>query len=218
MTEIQPSDLPSLIELPLWRIDATAKDVEDICRKAREQKLHGVCVATSRVELAASFLEDSPLKITALVGTAGNEDGDVKRYETETAIDFGAQEIEVCLNVGRLKDGDRKYVLRELRDVAEAADERIVKVELRPRLLTKEELQLACALVLDSGAHYISARYITAPNLEDIKACREAVGPKFGVKASEEIMDTKLALALIEAGATRLAATNGAAPPPADIL
>jgi deoxyribose-phosphate aldolase len=212
VTEFSPSDLPGIIELPLWRVDATAKDVEEICRKAREQKLYSVCVASSRVELTASLLDDSELKITALVGLSGSEDGDVKRYETEIAIDNGAQEIEVCLNVGRLKDGDRKYVLRELRDVAEAADERIVKVEIRPRLLTREELLLACELVLDSGAHFVCARYITSPNLEDIKACREAVGPKFGVKAGEEILDTKTALALIEAGATRLSAANGAFP------
>jgi deoxyribose-phosphate aldolase len=212
MTEFQPLDLPRLIEMPLWPVNATAKDVEELCRKAREQKVYGVCVASSRVELAASLLEDSDLKLTALVGTSGNEDGDVKRYETEIAVDYGAQEIEVCLNVGRLKDGDRKYVLRELRDVAEAADERIVKVELRPRLLTREELQLACVLVLDSGAHFVSARYITAPNIDDIKACREAVGPKFGIKAGEEVLDTQTALALIAAGATRLGAPNGAFP------
>lgn len=212
MTEFAPSQLPGIIELPLWRIDATAKDIEEICRKAREQKLYGVCVTSSRVELAASLLEDSEIKVTALVGLSGSEEGDVKRYETEIAIDCGAQEIEVCLNVGKLKDGDRKYVLRELRDVAEAADERIVKVEIRPRLLTRAELQLACELVLDSGAHFVCARYVAQPNIEDIKACREAVGPKFGVKAGEEILDTKTALALIGAGATRLSAANGAYP------
>jgi deoxyribose-phosphate aldolase len=212
MTDFPPSDLPRIIELPLWRIDATSKDVEEVCRKARDQKLYSVCVASSRVELAASLLDDSDIKVTALVGFSGSEDGDVKRYETEIAIDFGAQEIEVCLNVGKLKDGDRKYVLRELRDVAEAADERIVKVEIRPKLLTREELNLACALVLDSGAHFVSAKYITAPNLEDIKACREAVGPQFGVKAGSEILDTTEALALISAGATRLSAANGAYP------
>jgi deoxyribose-phosphate aldolase len=212
VTEITPSELPGIIEMPLWPVNATAKDVEEVCRKAREQKVYGVCVASSRVELAASLLDDSDLKLTALIGTSGNEDGDVKRYETEIAVDYGAQEIEVCLNVGRLKDGDRKYVLRELRDVAEAADERIVKVEIRPRLLTREELQLACALVLDSGAHFVSARYITAPNLDDIKACREAVGPKFGLKAGEEVLDNQTALALVAAGATRLGAPNGAFP------
>jgi deoxyribose-phosphate aldolase len=215
VSEISPSELPRLIEMPLWPVNATAKDVENVCRKAREQNLYGVCVASSRIELAASFLEETAIKLIALVGTSGNEDGDVKRYETEIAIDYGAQEIEVCLNVGRLKDGDQKYVLRELRDVAEAADERIVKVEIRPRLLTREELQLACGLVLDSGAHFVSARYITAPDLDDIKACREAVGPRFGVKAGSEILDTETALALIAAGATRLSAANGAVPPSA---
>src|SRR3954471_19468700 len=212
MTEFQPSDLPRIIELPLWRVDATTKDVEEVCRKAREQKVYGVCVASSRVELAASLLEDSDLKLTALVGASGNEDGDVKRYETEIAIDYGAQEIEVCLNVGRLKDGDGKYILRELRDVAEAADERIVKVEIRPTLLTREEILLACQLVLDSGAHFVSARYVASAKIEDIKLCREAVGPTFGVKAGEEILDTKTALALIAAGATRLGASNGVQP------
>jgi deoxyribose-phosphate aldolase len=212
VTEILPSELPRLLELPLTQVHATAKDVEEACRKAREQKLYGVCVASSRVELAVSLLAETDAKVTALVGWIGSEDSDVKRYETEVAVDYGAQEIEVCLNVGRLKDGDGKYILRELRDVAEAADERIVKVEIRPRLLTREEMQRACELILDSGAHFVGLRYITAPQIEDIKLCREAVGPKFGVKAGEEIMDTETALALIKAGATRLSAANGVSP------
>jgi deoxyribose-phosphate aldolase len=215
VSEIPLSELPQLIELPLTRADATAKDVEEICRKAREQKLYGVCVPSSRVELAASLLDETEIKVTALVGLAGTEDGDVKRYETEVSVDFGAQEIEVCLNVGRLKDGDSKYVLRELRDVAEAADERILKVEIRPRLLTREEMVRACQLVIDSGAHFVSLRYITGAKVEDVKLCREAVGPKFGVKAGEEILDAKTALELLAAGATRLSAANGAYPLPA---
>ena len=213
MTVPSPSELPKLIEIPLFRADATAKDVEEICRTAREQKLYGVCVASSRVELAASLLEDTEIKTTALVGWSGAEAGDVKRYETEVAVDDGAQEIEVCLNVGRLKDGDRKYVLRELRDVAEAADERIVKVEIRPRLLTREEMLLACELILDSGAHFVSLRYVAGAKLDDIKLCREAVGPKFGIKSGEEVLEAKTALAMIEAGANRLSAPSGAFSP-----
>jgi len=215
VTDLTSSDLPGLIELPLTRPDATAKDIEAICRQAREQKLYGVSVASSRVELAVSLLEESGIKVTALVGLLGSEESDVKRYETEIAVDFGAQEIEVCLNVGRLKDGDLKYVLRELRDVAEAADERIVKVEIRPRLLTADEIKIACELILDSGAHFVSARYLAAPSLDDIKLCRETVGPRFGVKAGEEVLDSETALALIAAGATRLGAGNGISAPSA---
>ena len=215
MSDLTSSDLPGLIELPLTRPDATAKDIEAICRQAREQKLYGVSVASSRVELAVSLLEESGIKVTALVGLLGSEESDVKRYETEIAVDFGAQEIEVCLNVGRLKDGDLKYVLRELRDVAEAADERIVKVEIRPRLLTADEIKIACELILDSGAHFVSARYLAAPSIDDIKLCRETVGPRFGVKAGEEVLDSETALALIAAGATRLGAGNGISAPSA---
>lgn len=209
MTVPSPSELPKLIEIPLFRADAAAKDVEEICRTAREQKLYGVCVASSRVELATSLLDDTEIKTTALVGWSGAEAADVKRYETEVAIDDGAQEIEVCLNVGKLKDGDRKYVLRELRDVAEAADERIVKVEIRPRLLTREEILLACELIIDSGSHFVSLRYVTQAKLDDIKLCREAVGPKFGIKAGEEVLDAKMAVAMIEAGANRLSTPSG---------
>jgi deoxyribose-phosphate aldolase len=76
--------------------------------------------------------------------------------------------------------------------------------------LTRDEIKLACELVLDSGAHFVSAKYITTPNIEDIQAIREAVGPKFGIKAGEEILDLKTARDLIAAGANRLSAGNGA--------
>jgi len=214
VSEPSPTELPKLIEIPLLRVDATTKDVEDVCRVAREQKLYGVCVPSSRVELAASLLEDTDIKTTAMVGLLGTGDGDVKRYEAEVSIDYGAQEIEVSLNTGRLKDGNRKYVLRELRDIAEAADERIVKVEIRPHLLTREELLLACELITDSGCHFVFLNYVTAPKIDDIKLCREAVGPKFGVKAGESVLDSKTALAMIAAGAARLSAPNGAYPSP----
>jgi deoxyribose-phosphate aldolase len=198
-------ELPGIIELSLTRADVTAKDIEELARKVREQKLYGICVSSSRVALAVSLLEDTEAKVTAFVGSPlGTPDGDVKRYETEAAIDYGAQEIEVVLNVGRLKDGDQRYVLRELRDVAEAADERIVKVDLQMHLLTREEALLACELILDSGAHFVGTSFHGAPNLEQLKLLREAVGDKFGVKASCERFDSKIAMALIEAGATRL--------------
>lgn len=210
MSAPSPSELPRIIEFTLAGAAVTAKEVEELCRKAREQKLYGVCVPTSRVELAASFLEDTDLKITALIGgPLGTADGDVKRYETEVALDYGAQEIEVVLNSGRLKDGDHKYVLRELRDVAEAADERIVKAHLQTRLLTREEIVRGCELILDSGAHFVCAAFA---GLEDVKLLREAVGPKFGVKTENPTLDTKTAQALVEAGATRLGVFAGFTP------
>jgi deoxyribose-phosphate aldolase len=136
----------------------------------------------------------------------------VKRFETEAAIDEGAHEVDVVLNVGRLKDSDDKYVLRELRDVVEAADERPVKVILETCLLTREEKIRACQLTVESGARFVktSTGFSTGGvTLEDVKLLRETVGPKFGVKASGGIRDAQTALALIAAGATRLGASSG---------
>ena len=134
----------------------------------------------------------------------GAMSADAKRFETEAAIDDGAQEIDVVLNVGRLKDGDDKYVLRELCDVVEAADERTVKVILETCLLTPEEKIRACKLVVESGAHFVktSTGFSSGgATMADVRLMRETVGPKFGVKASGGIRDTKTALAMIEAGA-----------------
>ncbi len=128
------------------------------------------------------------------------------------AIDHGAQEIETVLNVGRLKDGDHDYVLRELRDIAEAADQRPVKVILETSLLTLEEKNLACQLVLDSGAHCVCTGLMSAATVEDVRRLRAAVGERFGVKAGS-LSDLQTVLELLEAGATRLGTMEAAALP-----
>ena len=139
MEALSHADLVRRIDHTLARPDATRQDLEQLCAAARAQGFHSVCVSSSRVELACSLVENSEVKVTGLVGfPLGAADADAKRYETEVAVDHGAQEIETVLNIGRLKDGDHRYVLRELRDIAEAADERPVKVILEASLLTSE--------------------------------------------------------------------------------
>ena len=167
----------------------------------------------SQVELACALLEDSEVKVTGLVGFPfGAADADAKRYETEVAIDHGAQEIETVLSIGRLKDGDHRYMLRELRDVAEAADERHVKVILEMSLLTAEEVRRACELALESGVHCVctGTGLKSAATVQEVQSLRAAVGEKFGVKAAG-LSDVKTALALLEAGASRLGAAEGLA-------
>ena len=181
-----PIELERRLEQTLARPEATRRDLEQLCAAARAHGFHSVCVSGSRVELARTLLEDTDVKVTGLVGfPLGAADADAKRYETEVAIDHGAQEIETVLNVGRLKDGDHRYVLRELRDIAEAADQRPVKVILETDLLTPEEKALACKLALDSGAHCVctGTGLRSAATVEDVRSLRAAVGAKFGVKA-----------------------------------
>ena len=213
MTTLSPAELARRIERTLVRPEATRQNIEQLCAEARAQNFHGVCVCGSRVELACSLLEDSEVKVTGLVGfPLGAADSDAKRYETEVAIDHGAHEIETVLNVGRLKDGDHRYVLRELRDIAEAADQRPVKVILETELLTPEEVNLACKLALDSGVHCVctGTGLRSVATVQDVQSLRAAVGEKFGVKAAG-LSDAQTAVAMIEAGATRIGAAEGLA-------
>jgi len=212
---LSPAQLAACIDYTLLKADASAGDIEKLCAEAREHKFFAVCVNGSWVAAARHFLDGSEVKVVCVAGfPLGAMASDVKRFETEAAVDDGAHEIDVMLNVARLKAGDDKYVMRELVDVAEAADERTVKVILETSLLTREEKIRACRLVLDSGAHFVktSTGFSTGgATVEDVRLLRETVGPEFGVKASGGIRDTKTALAMIEAGANRLGISAGVA-------
>lgn len=207
-TQLSATQLAAFIDHTVLKADATTKDIERLCTEARERKFFSVCVNGSWVAVARHFLEGTDVKVASVAGfPLGAMSSDAKRFETEAAIDDGAHEIDVVLNVARLKDGDDKYVLRELTDVAEAADERTVKVILETCLLTDAEKVRACQIVVESGAHFVktSTGFSTGgATVADVKLLRAAVGPEFGVKASGGIRDTKTALAMIEAGATRL--------------
>jgi deoxyribose-phosphate aldolase len=206
--EISPAQLAAYIDHTVLKADATVKDIEKLCAEAREYKFYSVCVNGSWIEPARHFLDGTDVKVTSVVGfPLGAMATDVKRFETEAAVDDGAHEIDVVINIARLKDGDDKFIFRELCDVVEAADERAVKVILETCLLTNEQKVRACKLVVESGAHFVktSTGFSTAgATVEDVKLMRETVGPKFGVKASGGIRDAKTALAMIAAGATRL--------------
>jgi deoxyribose-phosphate aldolase len=211
MKTLSPAELAGRIERMLVRPDAMRRDIEQFCAEARAEGSHCVCVIGSHVELACALLEDSEVKVTGLIAfPLGAADIDAKRYETEVAIDHGAHEIEMVLNIGRLKDADHRYVLRELRDIAEAADERPVKVILETGLLTPEEVRRACELALDSGVHCVctGTGLRSAATVEDVRSLRAAVGEKFGVKAAG-LSDAQKAMELVEAGASRIGTAEG---------
>jgi deoxyribose-phosphate aldolase len=211
------ADMLGRIDRSFWKPDATVSEIERLCLQAREQKVRAVCVSSSRVELVAARLEDSGIKTVGLVGfPLGGMHGDAKRFEAEAAIDFGAQELEVVINLGLLKDGSTKAVLRELRDVAETADELPVCVAIEMSLLTRDQAVLAAHLILDSGASCLASAsgfwaQIRA-QAEDIQLLREALGPKFELKAAGAIADPAAAQALLAAGATRLGISGSSEP------
>jgi deoxyribose-phosphate aldolase len=207
-TPLTPLQLAAFIDHTLLKADATAAQIENLCADARVHNFFSVCVNGARVIQARTLLEETDVKVACVVGfPLGAMAPDAKRFETETAVDEGAHEIDVVLNIGKLKDGDDRFVLRELRDVVEAADERTVKVILETCLLTREEKIRACHLVVESGAHFVKTSTgfgSGGATVDDVKLLRETVGPKFGVKASGGVRDAKTALAMIASGATRL--------------
>jgi deoxyribose-phosphate aldolase len=213
--ELTPAQLAAFIDHTLLKPDANAAQIEKLCAEAREHKFFSVCVNGSWVAAARHFLEGTDVKVASVVGfPLGAMSTDAKRFETEAAIDDGAQEIDVVLHVARLKASDDKYILRELCDVVEAANEHTVKVILETCLLTDAEKVRACNLVVESGAHFVktSTGFSTGgANVADVKLMRTTVGPEFGVKASGGIRDTQTALGMIEAGATRLGTSAGVA-------
>jgi len=209
------NNLAGYIDHTLLKPDASLKDIEQLCAEARGHNFHAVCVNGSWVAQARHFLDGCDVKVATVVGfPLGAADSDTKRFETEAAIDNDAQEIDVVINIGRHKDGDDEYVLRELRDVVEAAAERPVKVIIETCLLTSAEKIRACRIVLEAGAQFVktSTGFSSGgATIADVKLLREIVGEKFGVKAAGGIRDAQTALAMIEAGATRLGTSNGVA-------
>jgi deoxyribose-phosphate aldolase len=212
---LSPVQLAAFMDHTLLKPDASLAQIEKLCAEAREHKFFSVCVNGSWVGTAYHLLEDSDVKVASVVGfPLGAMASDVKRFEAEAAIDEGAHEIDLVLNIARLKAGDDKYVLREIIDVVEAADERTVKVILETCLLTDAEKIRACQLVVETGAQFVktSTGFSTGgATVADVQLMRATVGPQFGVKASGGIRDLPTALAMIEAGATRLGTSAGAA-------
>lgn len=209
------AQLAGFIDHTLLRPDARATDFQRLCAEAAQYRFHAVCVPGSRVVQAVHLLEDTAVLVAAVVGfPLGAMDSDTKRFETESVIDLGAQEIDIVLNLGRLKDGDEKYILRELRDVVEAAESVPVKVILECGLLTDDEKRRSCSLSVESGARFVKTSTgfsSSGATLADVALLRACVGEKFGVKASGGIRDQATALAMIEAGANRLGTSSGIA-------
>ena len=189
---------------------ATREEVHRLCEEARLNAFFGIGLPSSWVEEAYEHIGSSELKISCLIAFPfGNADSDVKRFETEVAVDGGAHEIDLMPNYSFIKSGDHSRLLRELRDVVEAADERPVTVSLEISSLTASELQEAVAVILDSGAQFAGSSGLIGktPGVEAIANLRKLVGPEFGVKAGG-LRDLAAADALVQAGANRLGLFN----------
>lgn len=213
MSNLSTAELAAKTDLAFWKPVLAPKEFAAFCASARAKGVRALAVNGSRVMLAAAGLEDSPVQLIALIGfPLGTNDSDVKRYEVEVAVDFGAQEIELVLNLDHLKNNNHKAMLREINDVVEAADERPVCVVLETRALTRAEIVTLSGVLSDSGIKAVSTGTDFWPDTrvdaDDIKAIREALDPKIVIKAVGNIREVAAAQALIDAGAARIGTTH----------
>lgn len=198
-----------MIDHTILKADAAEEDVLRIIEEAKKYHFYSVCINPTWVSLAAEKLQGEPVAVCTVIGfPLGANTSEVKAYETTDAINNGADEVDMVINIGALKSGQFKKVQQDIEAVVNAAkDKALVKVIIETALLTKEEIVKACELAQAAGADFVktSTGFSTAgAQVDDVRLMRETVGPEMGVKASGGIHTEAEAMAMVEAGATRL--------------
>lgn len=191
---------------------ATAEDIRRLCREAREYGFASVCVNSSRVKLAASELSGSGVAVCSVVGfPLGASSTAAKAEEARRAAADGADEIDMVINVGLVKDGDFAAAESDIRAVAGAISGKCLKVIIETCLLTDNEKAAACRAAEAAGANFVktSTGFSTGgATVEDVKLMRNSVSSAVKVKASGGIRDAAAAIQMIEAGAERIGASK----------
>jgi len=206
--------LASLIDHTLLKPDATRDQIEQLCREAAQFCFASVCVNPVWVPLCAEMLRGSGVKVCTVIGfPSGAHHPDVKGYETRRAVEQGAEEVDMVINIGALKSKDYALVEQDIRSVVQASGkDTLVKVILETSLLTTEEKIMGCSLAKAAGADYVKTSTGFAgggATVEDVHLMREIVGPEMGVKASGGVRTKEEAEAMVKAGATRIGASAG---------
>lgn len=206
-----------MIDHTLLKADATKQEIVKLIEEAKEYSFASVCVNPTWVKTAAEMLADTPeVKVCTVIGfPLGAATPETKAFETKNAIENGATEVDMVINIGALKDMQDELVERDIRTVVEAAKGKaLTKVIIETCLLTNEEKVRACELSVKAGADFVktSTGFSTGgATVEDIRLMRKTVGPEIGVKASGGVRSREDALAMVEAGATRIGASSGVA-------
>ena len=193
------------------KTDARREDVIKVCKEAREYKFKSVCVNSYFVKLVKKELEGSGVDITVVVGfPLGAMSTEAKVFETKYAIDQGADEIDMVINISALKDKDYDYLKEEIQKLKEVCGQKILKVIIETCLLNDYEKVKACQIANKAGADFVktSTGFSTGgAKVEDVRLMRETVGEEMGVKASGGIRTLEDVEKFIEAGANRIGAS-----------
>ena len=206
-------EIAGMIDHTILGAEVTKEAVKEKCREAKEYNFASVCANPDQVALMAAELADSPVKVCTVIGfPLGVNSSRTKAAEAEIAAAEGADELDMVIKVGALKEGDYQLVKNDIKAVVEAAEEKLVKVIIETCYLTDQEKVKACELAEEAGADFVKTSTgfgSGGATVEDIALMRKTVGDRMGVKASGGIHSLAEAEAMIEAGATRIGASSG---------
>lgn len=206
------------IEHTLLKQDATKEELKKLFEEAKKYNFKGVCVNPCNVKFAKEELKNSDVKIVTVVGfPLGANVSDVKAFETKLAIQDGADEIDMVINVSALKDCDYELVKSDIKKVKAACGTHTLKVILETDLLTKEEIKKACEICVEANADFVKTSTGFVKNgigakAEDVELMYKTVAPHgLKVKASGGIRDKEKAIQMLQSGAERLGTSSGVA-------
>ena len=215
-TMITRKSIAAMIDHTLLKQNATEEQIDKLCAEAREYSFASVCVNPGYVSQCARALAGSAVKVCTVIGfPLGATTSESKAFEAKDAVAKGAREVDMVVNVGKIKSGAWDYVEADIKAVVDAVKgQALVKVIIETCLLTDEEKVRVCQVAKAVGADFVktSTGFSTGgATVADIALMRKTVGSEMGVKASGGIHNAQEALAMVEAGATRIGASSGIA-------
>ncbi len=206
-------EMNKYIDHTLLKADATYDKIETLCQEAKEYDFASVCVNSYWVKTCSELLKDTDVKVCTVIGfPLGAMSTKAKAFETSTAIEDGASEVDMVINIGELKAGHYDAVLEDIKAVVEAAKGNCVKVILENCLLTKEEIVKACELCVEAKATFVktSTGFSTSgATVEDVKLMKDTVKNACLVKAAGGVRCYQDMVNMIEAGADRIGTSAG---------
>lgn len=212
--EYSPASLSKYVDHTLLKPEASIEDVHKVCDEAKRYNFASVCVNPNYIQFVAEQLSGSSVVPCVVIGfPLGATTPEVKAAETAAVIALGAKEVDMVINIGAIKSANWALVKRDIETVVSTAKGKaLVKVIIETCLLTDEEKVKACTVAKLAGADFVktSTGFSTGgATVEDIRLMRQTVGPVMGVKASGGVRDYNSAVAMIQAGATRLGTSSG---------
>ena len=204
-------DIAPIIDHTMLNPGATHDDLAKLCTEAMDYGFYSVCVNAANVSFCRKHLTGTQVKVVAVIGfPLGATSMESKAFEAKKAVDDGAEEIDMVINVGALKSRDYTYVIEDIRKVVQTVTPHPVKVIIESAMLTNNEKVVASALSKAAGAAFVKTSTGFGPGgatVEDVALIREVVGPELGVKASGGIHTADDVKKMVKAGATRIGAS-----------